>query len=92
MQVELTANHEGYFEFKLCPKNDVRTVTEQACLDRYPLVVVEAENTTMPTRYYIPEGLKKTVMIDLKVRLPRDVFCSQCVLQWYYRSGRVLIN
>jgi hypothetical protein len=31
--VELTASHKGYFEFKLCPRDDPLEKTTQQCLD-----------------------------------------------------------
>ncbi|GIY73092.1 chitin-binding type-4 domain-containing protein [Caerostris darwini] len=34
--VEITANHRGFFEFKLCPHNDPSTEVTQDCLDSYP--------------------------------------------------------
>lgn len=37
IRVELTANHRGYFEFRLCPNNAPKQVATQQCLDRYVL-------------------------------------------------------
>ena len=34
MQVEITANHWGHFEFKLCPNNDVTQDPTQECFDK----------------------------------------------------------
>ena len=33
--IEVTANHKGYFEFKLCPNNNVNMDPEQDCFDKY---------------------------------------------------------
>jgi len=33
VRIELTANHMGYFEFRLCPNNDRKKPASQACLD-----------------------------------------------------------
>ncbi|CAG5125719.1 unnamed protein product [Candidula unifasciata] len=35
-QVDLTANHKGYFEFKICPTNDPKKQETQECFDPYP--------------------------------------------------------
>ena len=32
--IEVTANHKGYFEFKLCPNNNVNMDPEQDCFDK----------------------------------------------------------
>ncbi len=34
VKVEITANHMGYFQFKLCPYEDERVEVWQECLDR----------------------------------------------------------
>ena len=33
VRVELTANHMGYFEFRICPNNNPAQVASQKCLD-----------------------------------------------------------
>ena len=38
--IGLTANHGGYFEFKICPMNDRTSVVTEDCLDRYPLQIL----------------------------------------------------
>ena len=37
VRVELTANHMGYFEFRICPNNNPAQVASQRCLDQYVL-------------------------------------------------------
>lgn len=37
IRVELTANHKGFFEFRLCPNNAPKKVASQQCLDKYLL-------------------------------------------------------
>jgi len=32
--VEITANHLGYFQFKLCPNNNPKKDPTQACFDK----------------------------------------------------------
>ena len=34
VEVQLTANHKGYFEFKLCPNNNVAADKGQWCFDQ----------------------------------------------------------
>ncbi len=34
VQVEITANHDGYFTFKLCPTDDWENDSGQECFDQ----------------------------------------------------------
>jgi len=43
IKVELTANHKGYFEFRLCPNNNAKKVVSQKCLDRHQLKQANGE-------------------------------------------------
>ena len=43
IRVELTANHMGYFEFRLCPNNNPAKVASQRCLDQYILDQIEGK-------------------------------------------------
>jgi len=91
VSVEVTANHKGYFEFKLCAKKEeIRKCTRcqypeptQECFDQMPLKVGGAD-PAYPTRYPIKPGHGIQVV---NVRLPTDVTCDQCVLQWTYTCG-----
>ena len=42
VRVELTANHMGFFEFRICPNNNVKKPASQMCLDRN---IMRAANT-----------------------------------------------
>ncbi len=37
MIVDITANHQGHFEFKLCPNDNIFLDPDQSCFDQYPL-------------------------------------------------------
>ncbi|XP_055940448.1 uncharacterized protein LOC129970612 [Argiope bruennichi] len=78
--VELTANHKGFFEFKLCPHNDPKTVATQDCLDQYLLELADGSGT----KYYPSTRTGKFVV---NLRLPQHLTCSQCVFQWTYTAG-----
>ena len=39
--VQITANHFGYFEFRLCPKQSAEELVTQECLNRHPLEVID---------------------------------------------------
>ncbi|XP_046381238.1 uncharacterized protein LOC124152360 [Haliotis rufescens] len=82
VEVVITSNHKGYFEFRLCPHNNVHTPATQACLDQH-LLQVEV-NRVMATKYQLGTG---TGTFRMNVLLPQGVTCSQCIFQWKYRTG-----
>ncbi|KAK7476987.1 hypothetical protein BaRGS_00031763, partial [Batillaria attramentaria] len=80
VRVDITANHKGWFEFRLCPHNDPSTPITQQCLDQYLLQMADGSGT----RYQLGG---QTGYVDLKLKLPAGLTCSQCVLQWKYHGG-----
>lgn len=52
VEIDLTANHYGIFELKLCPNNNPRSEATQECFDKYPLIVSE----TGQEQYVIPSN------------------------------------
>lgn len=77
--MELTANHQGYFEISLCPNNNPYVEADQECFDKYLLKVEDAEDN----KYFIPNEAGKKGTFKYRVELPPFVTCTQCVLQWY---------
>ncbi|GFQ64704.1 chitin-binding type-4 domain-containing protein [Trichonephila clavata] len=78
--VDITANHRGFFEFKLCPHNNPSTVVTQDCLDKFPLELADGSGS----KYYPSAG---TGSFTVQLRLPHHLTCSQCVFQWSYTAG-----
>lgn len=78
--VELTANHMGYFEFRLCPHNNPRYPVSNDCLDKYVLNRADGSGP----RYFPGPGAKKFYS---NYRLPSEITCKQCVIQWRYVAG-----
>ncbi|XP_060066583.1 uncharacterized protein LOC132546873 [Ylistrum balloti] len=81
--VTVNAYHKGFFEFKICPHNDPLSPVKQECLDQYPLKIQEAKKDKEGRKYYPPKG----GVLDLTVEIPKGLQCSQCVLQWKYKTG-----
>lgn len=77
--IHLTANHKGWVEYRLCQNNDPKAAVTQDCLDKH-LLAAEDGNT----RFQILSGME---FITHFVRLPPDVTCKDCVLQWKYNTG-----
>ncbi|XP_011429461.3 uncharacterized protein [Magallana gigas] len=79
VKVKITASHMGYFEFRLCPNNNVHKPATQACLDQYVL------HQPSGSVRFLEQGRPQTYSI--KVKLPKGLTCTQCVLQWKYNAG-----
>lgn len=86
VKVLITASHEGYFEFRLCPKletdygDDVLT----KCYND-PNQYRQLQLTDGSIR---AEGIDQTFLYSFDLHLPEDVNCVKgCNLQWWYRTG-----
>ncbi|GAB6033081.1 hypothetical protein CHUAL_012695 [Chamberlinius hualienensis] len=80
--VELTANHQGYFEFRVCPANNNGVEVTQECLDQNHLSLSDGSGN----KYYLPAG-SGNGMFSVQLQLPPNLHCSRCVFQWIYTSG-----
>jgi len=80
VNVDVTANHLGHFEFKLCPNNNIQKKATQDCLDQYPLELADSSGY----KYKIDSNIGDH---PVQLKLPRDLTCTQCVLQWRYVCG-----
>ena len=81
VKVDLTANHLGYFEFRLCAKSSADELIQQDCLDQNVLQLADGSGTQFP----IYDG--QLGMLEIRLRLPAGLTCANCVLQWHYRAG-----
>ncbi|XP_023217685.1 uncharacterized protein [Centruroides vittatus] len=80
--VYLTATHQGYFEFRICPLKTPDQKADQECLDQYLLERADGKGTKFP----IPPGAKPD-NYPVKLKLPQGLTCDRCVFQWHYRTG-----
>lgn len=81
--VQLTANHMGWFEFRLCPNNNPKQYVKQSCLNKHVLKLVDYPGT----KYRIKH--KETGLFSVRLQLPKNLICSQCVVQWHYTTGNI---
>ncbi len=72
--VDVTANHDGYFQFMLCANNNTAQDPGQECFDKTVLPVLP----DLTDKYYIGDHLGNHY---LGLLLPDDVYCDQCILQ-----------
>ncbi|XP_023344479.1 uncharacterized protein LOC111713764 [Eurytemora carolleeae] len=84
IEIDISANHWGHFELKLCPINGKNTIATQECFDKHPLVLA---NNVRSHKFYVPLDSPKITVFNYKVNLPIGVTCSQCVMQWTYYTG-----
>jgi len=80
--IEVTANHVGYFQFKLGVNNNTALDPTQECFDNGHTLRVLPD---LFDRYKLLSSEKGTY--QFKIRLPDDVYCSQCIIQWTYVTG-----
>lgn len=79
VKIELTANHMGYFEFRICAMTYSGKEVSQQCLDKYKM-----RDRYGNTRYYPAAG---NGVFENEYKLPDDLTCAQCVFQWRYVAG-----
>ena len=76
-KVDITANHKGWFEFRL-GKLDTAPITQGKLTHLLKL-------TNGETRWYLPSAENGEFTVD--VQLPAGVSCDHCVFQWWWTSG-----
>ncbi|TRY70449.1 hypothetical protein TCAL_02381 [Tigriopus californicus] len=81
VEVDVTANHKGHFVFKLCANNNLFSDPNQDCFDETVLEVLPH----MEPQFNVTTD--NTGTYALKLRLPANVTCKQCILQWTYTCG-----
>jgi len=77
VEINLVANHKGFFTFGLCPHNDPNSSPDRNCFLNNQLQVNNGE------RFYATAG---TGLKRMKVRLP-NITCKQCIFQFTYTNG-----
>ncbi|CAF0773920.1 unnamed protein product [Brachionus calyciflorus] len=78
--VQVTANHLGFFEFKICKVDGWESDATQSCLNKTVLTVRESNSVKYPVRADLQTA-------HLTVLLPPNLVCRHCVLQWRYVTG-----
>ncbi|XP_060576961.1 uncharacterized protein LOC132734272 [Ruditapes philippinarum] len=77
--IDVTTNHGGFFEFRICPNNNPARPVTESCLNMNILRQPNGE-----TKWRLPAGTKQ---FTLNLVLPRGLTCSQCVLQWKWNTA-----
>lgn len=88
LRVKVTANHGGYFQWKVCKVPDnlagSATATErgyvtQRCFDMAPLSLLPQGNA-----YFLDPTWRPPFAVAVQARLPSGLTCARCVVQWHY--------
>ncbi|CAG2192829.1 uncharacterized protein [Mytilus edulis] len=82
--VKITANHLGFFNFSLCVNNDFTKKITEECLSKHPLTITDPDNGFTGLEWDLPGHV---TLKTLKLHLPANVHCTQCVLRWYWKGG-----
>ncbi|KXJ06921.1 hypothetical protein AC249_AIPGENE17642 [Exaiptasia diaphana] len=77
VKIRITANHQGWFEFRV---GDIGTPPITQAKFTYLLKTPDGK-TRVPLRGY------GSSLETIKLRLPADLTCRQCVLQWWWKVG-----
>lgn len=84
--VDITANHQGYIEFKICANNDIFMDPDQSCFEsRHPLWVGGGDPLANHRRYPVYDY--ETGLRLIYAKLPLDLTCKQCIIQFTYVAG-----
>merc|ERR1711892_1354397 len=84
IEIDISANHWGHFELKICPVDGKKAVATQDCFDKNPLVLADNQKSH---QFYVPLDSPKITKFNYQVVLPYGLTCSQCVMQWTYYTG-----
>ncbi|XP_044264652.1 uncharacterized protein LOC123011330 [Tribolium madens] len=78
VEVLLTTNHKGFFNFSLCVlQNPNKHESGEDCFQ--PLKLANGDN-----QYNVVTGEKT---INTQIQLPSGLKCDRCVLRWHYQAG-----
>ncbi|RWS19962.1 hypothetical protein B4U80_05555, partial [Leptotrombidium deliense] len=79
---QISANHRGYFLFKICPAFTRSTEVTEECLDSHVLPIINSNDKYI---YELPSASPGNFSVSIK--LPENLLCERCVLQWTYVTG-----
>ena len=74
---------QGFFTFAICPNNDIHKSPSPRCFESHQLRV-EAPRLLVYSTYLATTGMG---IKKMRVELPANMSCSQCILQYTYTAG-----
>jgi len=87
--VQVTAHHQGWFEFRLCAQSKDEQYENEDCFSDDKSLLTFTDGTT---RHYITDTFpmrpgKGGYWYEMEAYLPSDLECDHCVLQWRYHCA-----
>lgn len=83
--IDITSNHRGYMEFKLCKLDNMHNNVTQQCLNKNVLKVKKkGTKSKKKNRIWIQQ---EWTSLDVVLFVPARIRCTDCVLQWTYYTG-----
>jgi len=82
LHLEITAHHQGFFEFKICKMEPSDFTENVVCFDSDESVMTLEDGKQ---QWDVTGG--STGHYYGKVRLPEHLSCDHCVIQWRYHAG-----
>lgn len=80
--IQLTAHHKGFFQFKICEMTPDMATEDEDCFNSSDSIMELADGSTI---WDVNNG--STGIFNGKIRLPDDLSCEHCVIQWRYHTG-----
>jgi len=89
VEIQLTAHHQGFFQFKICKMERNMIMEDEACFDSDDSLLSFANGDTefSVTNFFPSSPNKSGYWYEFQIRLPADLECDHCVLQWRYHTG-----
>ena len=91
VEVQITAQHQGFFQFKLCELGENMATKDEDCFDRDDSIVPFADGSI---KYSITDVFPESsssrnsgFWYPMQIKLPDQFECDHCVLQWRYQGG-----
>ncbi|XP_037041216.1 uncharacterized protein LOC119077953 [Bradysia coprophila] len=79
IDIDMTQYHRGFMEFRLCTTPGNGAGETQACFNQNLLQRADGGGSRTE--------VTRTGWYHMRYRLPANVRCARCVLQWNYRAG-----
>ena len=89
VEIQITAHHQGFFQFKICKMEKNMATEDEACFDSDESIVTFADGSKQYyiTNYFPSSPNKSGYWYSMQIRLPEHLECDHCVLQWRYHTG-----
>ena len=97
VEIDVTGNHLGYFQFRICPAPSKRKDPSQKCFDRFALSLSNRSYAgTVKSRFFSSRNLLRVLpnmsdryevtssrngIYKVRVQLPEKLTCKHCIIQ-----------